>query len=129
MSPWWLGVAIGAIVAVVTWVMSRRAERRRGEMLGVETLTSDTIRQLCAAAAGAAGPGAFRQPVEVTGTTEASPAGVLTSEVSKTPCVWHRHRVTRRYRDVSTDSKGTRTTTTSEEVVIENTTQDPFVTP
>ena len=55
MSPWWLGVVIGAIVVAVTWVISRRAERRRGEMLGVETLTTDTIRQLCAAAAGAAG--------------------------------------------------------------------------
>lgn len=127
MSPWWLGVLVGGGVGAVTWVLSRRAERRRGEMLGVETLTIDTIHQLCDAAAGAAGPGAFRQSVEATGTAEAGPTGVLTSEVSKSPCVWHRHQVTRRYREVSTDAKGNRTTSTREEVVVENATEDPFV--
>ena len=40
--------------------------------------------------------------------------------------MWHRHEVTRRYRQVSTDAKGNRTTSTSEEVVVENATQDSF---
>jgi E3 Ubiquitin ligase len=127
-TGWWAaGTVIGLAIAVGTFFMGRNTQRRRGQLLGVETLTTDTIKALCAAAAGAAGAGAFRQPVEVSGTAESGPDGPLTSELSKTPCVWQRHQVTRRYRHYETDSKGNRTATTREEVVVENTSEDPFL--
>ena len=47
--------------------------------------------------------------------------------MAKAPCVWHRHRVTRKYREVSRDSKGNRRTSTREEVMTENVTPDAFV--
>lgn len=127
MTGWWaVGTIIGLAIAAGTFFMGRSTQRRRGQLLGVETLSTGTIKDLCAAASGAAGAGAFRHPVEVAGTAEAGPTGLLTSELSHAECVWHRHKVTRRYRHQETDSQGKRTTSTREEVVAELTTEDAF---
>lgn len=125
------GWGFAAIVAVaisggLLW-WGQRAQGRRSHLLAVETLTTGTIKALSDAAAGAAGPGAFRQRVEVVGTTQPVASGPLTSELSKTECVWHRHKVTRRYHHLERDSKGNQTRSTREEVMAENTTKDPFL--
>lgn len=128
MTGWWaVGTILGLAIAAGTFFMGRSTQRRRGHLLGVETLPTDTIRALCAAAGAAAGPGSFRQAVEVVGTAEPGPDGPLTSELSHTECVWHRHQITRRYRHHETDSQGKRTTRTREEVVAQNTSERPFL--
>jgi hypothetical protein len=78
------------------------------------------------AAAEAAGPGAFSYVCEVTGDTEPGEGGLLTSELSKTECVWHRHVVRRKYEATTTDAQGRRQRTTRTETVAELASSAPF---
>lgn len=121
---------VGAVVALAAagfcfW-QAREASARRARLLLTETSSTGLLRELQAAATAAAGPGSFAELVELEGVAVAGPRGLLTSEISRTACVWHRHEITRKYRDVDHDSKGRRQTTTKEEVVTENSTQEPF---
>lgn len=106
---------------------ARGSQQAQRKLLGTETSTTGLLRELMTAATEAAGPGSFSEHVEVEGTAQPGAKGLLTSEVSKTECVWHRHQVTRKYKDVTTDSEGKRRTTTREEVVAKNTTKEPFL--
>ncbi len=127
MGGWgFAAIASAAIAGGLAW-WGERARRRRTQLLGVETLTTGTIKALSEAAAAAAGPGAFRQQVEVVGVIEPAESGPLISELSKTECVWHRHKVTRRYHHLERDSKGNETRSTREEVMTENTSKEPFL--
>jgi hypothetical protein len=125
---WYLvGAGVAALLAGGMLYPSRRAQARHRSMYLTETTTTSTLRSLQEAATSAAGAGAFRQQVELSGRTVAAPSGLLTSEMAKAPCVWHRHRVTRKYREVSRDSKGNRRTSTREEVMTEDVTPDAFL--
>jgi len=122
-----VGAVVALVLAGVMLYLSRDARARHRKMYLTETTTTGTLRSLQEAAASAAGAGAFQQQVELAGKAVAGPGGLLTSEMSKTSCVWHHHRVTRKYRKVSHDSKGNRQTSTAEEVVTENVTHDSFL--
>jgi hypothetical protein len=89
-------------MAVWAQVMSRRLKA----MARVETVACRDLASLRDAAARAAGAGAFSLVCEVAGTTEPGDTGLLTAELSKVECVWHRHVVMRHYEDTSTGSEG-----------------------
>lgn len=125
------GYLVGALVALAAagyFVWQRQeATRKHGRLLSVETSTTGALHAVHRAAVEAAGAGAFSERVELAGTTQPGPGGLLHSPLSETPCVWHKHMVTRRYRDVQHDSKGNRTTSTREEVVTNEQSRDPFL--
>jgi hypothetical protein len=86
-------LVLGAVVGFFAW----RSKEKERKMITTETLTSQALGELAAAAATAAGPGAFRHTCEVTGTVQPGPGGALKSELSSTECVWHKHVVSRKY--------------------------------
>ena len=119
--------ALAAVVAVAAFLIGRSAEKRRGRMLATETSTVATLTTLAATAREAAGPGSYREVVELSGEAVPGPSGPLTSPETGTRCVWHSHTITRRYTEVSTDSQGKRTTSTKEETVTSETSETPFL--
>lgn len=114
-----IGGIILLVVAIVAVLWYRNATERLRAMTMTETIPCADLAALRDAAAQAVGPGVFRQPCEVVGTAEAGDYGVLTAELSKAECVWHRHIVRRRYEEVSTDSEGRRQSSTKTETVAE----------
>ncbi|WP_460524578.1 E3 ubiquitin ligase family protein [Flindersiella endophytica] len=86
-------LVVGAVIGFFAW----RSKEKERKMITTETLTSQALGELAAAAAAAAGPGAFRHTCEVTGTVQPGPGGALKSELSSTECVWHKHVVSRKY--------------------------------
>lgn len=126
-----LGPLVGALVALAVagaavWkVRTTRDHQRR--LLGTETTTTDVLRQLHQAATAAAGPGAYREQVELDGTAQPGPAGLLTSPVSGTACVWHAHKVTRHYRRETRDSQGRRRTEKRTEELVDERSREPFL--
>ncbi len=101
-----LVAALAAVIAGVAWWTGRSAERKRGRLLATGTSTVATLTEVAAAASGAAGAGSYREVVELSGEAHPGPAGRLTSPETGTPCVWHRHTVTRRYTQVTEDAEG-----------------------
>lgn len=99
------------VAGVAGFVFAHRTRAEVHAMIGAETLPVADLDQLHVTAVEIAGPGGFRRVCEVVGTAVAGPAGPLTAELSGTACMWHRHRVQRRYRHVSHDSKGRRQVT------------------
>ena len=124
---WFLAALLAAVVAGIAWWTGRSATRRRGRLLATETSTVATLTEVAAAATGAAGEGSYREVVELSGEAHPGPAGRLTSPETGTPCVWHRHTVTRRYTQVTKDAEGKRTTSTAEETVTSETSSSAFV--
>ena len=124
---WFLVALLAAVVAGIAWWTGRSATRRRGRLLATETSTVATLTEVAAAATGAAGAGSYREVVELSGEAHPGPGGRLTSPETGTPCVWHRHTVTRRYTKVTKDADGKRTTSTAEETVTSQTSSTPFV--
>jgi hypothetical protein len=125
------GFLIGAAVALglagyLAW-QALQAKERHKKMFLTETSTTGFVKELHQTAVGAAGVGVFAEHVELEGVAIAGPDGLLTSEISKTPCVWHRHKVTRKYKDVYHDSKGNRKTRTREEEMTSHRSRDPFL--
>jgi hypothetical protein len=127
MHSLYIGAIVTALLAIGAAYGAREARQKRRRMLGVETSTTGTLRQLHEAATAAAGMNAFSEIVEVDGTAQPGPGGPLTAPISGTPCVWWRQRVTRRYRDHYTDSHGRRQTRESEEQLNDDQTRDPFL--
>ncbi|MFF9482562.1 GIDE domain-containing protein [Streptomyces sp. NPDC014733] len=91
-----LGIFLVGLGAVSAFQLLR-ARKRVHAMITTETLSARELAQLHRAAVDAVGPGAFRQLAEVAGVTRPSAAGPLTSELSRTECVWYRTRITRRF--------------------------------
>lgn len=106
---------------------ARKARGAVGNLLSVETSTTAYVRQMHETATAAAGPGAYRERVELEGVVAPGPQGPLRSEVSGSECVWHRHTVTRHYEEVRRDSEGRRRTSKRREKMADSTTRDPFV--
>jgi hypothetical protein len=86
-------LAAGLVCGFFAW----NAKSKERKMITTETLTSQALGELAAAAAQAAGPGSFRYTCEIAGTVQPGPDGVLKSELSSTECVWHKHVVSRKY--------------------------------
>ncbi|MFD9816008.1 GIDE domain-containing protein [Streptomyces sp. NPDC059080] len=84
-------------LGVVSAFQLLRARKRVRTMITTETLSAQELSQLHRAALDAVGPGAFRQIAEVAGVARPSAAGPLTSQLTKTECVWYRTRITRRF--------------------------------
>ncbi|WP_085916862.1 MULTISPECIES: GIDE domain-containing protein, partial [Pseudonocardia] len=96
-----------------------RTQRRVHAMMAAETLTVPELLDRAQIAAGLNGrPGGFRMVCEVVGETAPAPVGLLRSELTGTECVWHAHRVERRYeqrrRDGDRTTSSTRTETVAE---------------
>jgi hypothetical protein len=119
--------ALSAAACGYFFWQARSHKARKSQLLAVETMSTGELRTYVQAAADAAGPGAFAQHVELAGVARPGDLGILTSELSGTECVWHQHKVTRRYREHYRDSEGRRRTRTKEEVVTRHRTEDPFV--
>ncbi|KRF19110.1 hypothetical protein ASG90_04380 [Nocardioides sp. Soil797] len=125
------GMLIAAAVAlgVAGWLVftSRTEKTKYQKALLMETSSTATLRELHKAATETAGENSYREAVELDGTAQPGPGGLLTSELTGTECVWYMQKVTRRYKDVYRDSDGHRRTRNKEEVLTRNRSKDPFV--
>ncbi|GAU69743.1 hypothetical protein SSP35_14_00770 [Streptomyces sp. NBRC 110611] len=95
-------------------------------MESTETLPVQDLRALHEAAAEAAGGGHFRYCCEVVGQARPHKSGVLRSELEGLDCVWHKHKITRRYKETYRDSNGNRKRRTRTEVLSEHSSSTAF---
>jgi len=91
-----VGVALLAVAAFGFWRM-RIARDQLHTMIGTTTSTIPELEELRRISDELGAKGGFRKTTEVVGAAHPRPAGVLTAELSKTPCVWYRYRVRRKY--------------------------------
>lgn len=112
----WIGLVLLAVAALFAW-KTRQSDARISSLERTETVSVSELRALQQAAAAAAGPGHFRYACEVAGTAQPHKNGLLKSQLEKVECVWHRHKITRKYEEVRRDSKGNRRRTTKHETV------------
>jgi hypothetical protein len=122
----WLGGLVLLVLAACAFLWQRKAAARLRAMVVAETVGCADLAALRDAAAQAAGPGVFSHMCEIVGAAEAGEHGLLTAELSKVECVWHRQVVRRRYEKVQTDSKGNRSRSTTTETVHEASSSSPF---
>ncbi|MFK0294661.1 E3 ubiquitin ligase family protein [Streptomyces sp. NPDC090442] len=122
----WVGL-VGLVVAACCAYLARTANTRARAMESTETLPVRELRALHEAAAEAAGPGHFRHRCEVVGQALPHESGVLRSELENQECVWHRHRITRRYEESYRNGTGSsRRRRTGTEVVAQNSSTTAF---
>ena len=93
----WIAGLVALAIAALCGYLVVKARQRQHQMITTETMTVEELQALCDAASEAAGAGFFRQKCEVVGVSAHGPDGPLTSDLSSTECVWHRHVVTRKY--------------------------------
>lgn len=122
-----IAAAAAAVAGVLALFKARQASRNVANLLAVESSTTAVLHQMHQNATEAAGPGAYRERVEVAGVVVAGPGGLLTSEISKTECVWHQHKVTRHYEHVRRDNEGRRRVEKRKEKVANNRTRESFL--
>ncbi|MBP2325057.1 hypothetical protein JOF56_005442 [Kibdelosporangium banguiense] len=91
-------LAMGA--AVAGFFLMRRARSELHTMIGTETLTIPELEDLRRTSDELGAKGGFRKFTEVVGAAHPHPDGPLTSEISKTECVWYRYRIDRQYEHV-----------------------------
>lgn len=103
----WIGV-LGLVAAVVFGYLTWRTNKRVSSVERVETVPVRELKALHKAASDAAGPGHFRQQVEIVGAARPHKNGALRSKLEERECVWHRHRITRKYEETYRDSDGNR---------------------
>ncbi len=121
----WIGVG-GLVVAVLCAYAVRVSHTRARAMESTETLPVADLRALHEAAAEAAGPGHFRYRCEVAGQARPHKDGALRSELEGVDCVWHKHRITRKYEEVYRDGSGNRRRRTSTDVLSEHSSSTAF---
>ena len=114
------------VAAGLLWGAWSSGQRHKRVYL-TESIDLGTLRELHRSATEAAGPGAFRQLVDIEGTVHPGPDGPLEAPLTHAECVWHRHSVMRRYQVVQKDAQGRRTTQNRDETESELTTENPFV--
>lgn len=112
----WIGLFLLVLAAVVGWRV-RQINKRMNLLERTETVTIADLSAMQRAAAEAAGPGHFRLTCEVVGVARPHRNGLLTSQLKQIQCVWHRHKITRKYEEVGRDSQGRRTRETKHETV------------
>jgi hypothetical protein len=96
---WIVGVVL-IIAAVAGFFYMQATKRELHAMIGTDTLTIPELEDLRRISDELGARGGFRKTAEVVGAAHPRPEGPLTSEVSKTPCVWYRYRVERQYEHV-----------------------------
>ncbi|KAA2256929.1 helicase [Solihabitans fulvus] len=121
-----LGVVL-LVAGVAGFFMAHLMRRNVHAMIGTETLTVAELDLYHRTALEVSGPGGFRRVSEVIGTTQPAPNGLLASQLTQTPCVWHRHEIIRRYRKVRHDSEGRRHTSEHTETVSKFTSDTPIL--
>lgn len=96
---WILGlILIAAAVGGFFWMQATKRELHA--MIGTETLTIPQLEELRRISDELGARGGFRKTAEVVGAAHPRPEGLLTSELSRTPCVWYRYQVERQYEHV-----------------------------
>ena len=93
---WILGVLLVA-AAVGGFFYMQATKRELHAIIGTDTLTIPELEDLRRISDELGARGGFRKTSEVVGAAHPRPEGVLTSEISKAPCVWYRYRVEREY--------------------------------
>lgn len=121
----WIGLGLLALGALGVWKL-RRINDRINRLERTETMTISDLRALQEAAAEAAGPGHFRYVCEVEGPARAHRNGLITSQLQEIQCVWHRHKITRKYEEYRRDNKGRRRKETRHEVVSQHRSETAF---
>lgn len=116
-------LALGA--GVVAFVFAQRTRGTIHAMIGAETLPVAELEGLHLTAVEVAGSGGFRRVCEVVGVGQPGPHGLLEAELSGTKCIWHRHTVQRRYKEVYY-SGGDRKVRQRTETVAALTSEQPF---
>jgi hypothetical protein len=112
----WFGIILLLAAVGCLWAATR-SRRTVHAMTAAETLSVPELLELQGISAELTGPGQFRKVCEVVGETVPAPVGLLRSELAGVDCVWHAHRVQRRYKHYDRDSDGdTRVTTRTETV-------------
>jgi hypothetical protein len=91
-------LAMGA--AVVGFFLMRRTRSELHTMIGTETLSIPELEDHRRTSDELGAKGGFRKITEVVGAAHPHPDGPLTSEISKTECVWYRYRIDRQYEHV-----------------------------
>ncbi|MCB5908411.1 E3 ubiquitin ligase family protein [Streptomyces pinistramenti] len=122
----WIPGLIALAAAALCGFLHRVSRTRARVMERTETLPVHDLRALHAAAAEAAGAGHFRYRCEVAGLARPHKDGALRSQIAELDCVWHRHKVTRKYEETYRDSDGNRRRRTRNDVVSQHTTSTAF---
>jgi E3 Ubiquitin ligase len=116
-------VVAGIVLLVVTaglLVWERLASRRLAAMARTGTVRCADLASMRDAA-----PGAFSLACEVSGAAEPGERGLLTSELSKTGCVWFAYTISRRFEKVS-HSEGRSTRSVDSRTVAKGASSTPF---
>ncbi|UQA90839.1 E3 ubiquitin ligase family protein [Streptomyces halobius] len=121
----WIGLA-GLVVATVCAYLARTANARARAMESTETLPVQELKALHGAAAEAAGAGHFRYRCEVAGQAQPHKNGALRSELEGLECVWHKHKITRKFEETYRDSNGNRKRRTRTQVLSEHSSSTAF---
>jgi hypothetical protein len=119
------GVVLLLLGAGGIW-FATHVQREVHAMLAAETLSVPELERLRSISDELGARGSFRKICEVVGTAHPGPGGTLRSELTGTECVWHAHRVQRRYTEYYRDSEGRRRSCTQTETVAEHSSPDGF---
>ncbi|OLL76189.1 hypothetical protein Ae168Ps1_4595c [Pseudonocardia sp. Ae168_Ps1] len=115
----WIGIIALLAGAGCFWA-AVHTQRRVHAMMAAETLPVPRLLEEAGIAADLnGGPGRFRKVCEVVGEAAPAPVGLLRSELAGVECVWHAHRVERRFERRERDSEGRMRTSTHTETVSE----------
>jgi hypothetical protein len=96
---WLIGVVL-IVAAVAGFFYMQATKRELHAMIGTETLSIPELEDLRRISDELGARGGFRKTTEVVGAAHPRPEGPLTSEISKTPCVWYHYRIDRQYEHV-----------------------------
>lgn len=117
----WIGIVVLLAGGGCFWA-AVHTQRRVHAMMAAETLRAPELLERARISAELnGGPGRFSLVCEVVGETGPAPAGILRSELAGVECVWHSHRVERRFERRERDDEGRMRTTTHTETVSERT--------
>ncbi|MFG3255356.1 GIDE domain-containing protein [Streptomyces sp. NPDC048172] len=121
----WIGL-FALVVAVGCAYLARAAHLRARAMESTEAVSAAELRALRTAAVEAGSAGYFRYRCELTGQAAPHKNGALRSELEGLECVWHRHRITRKYEETYRDGKGNRRRRTRTETMSEHSSPTAF---
>jgi hypothetical protein len=99
------GLVVGGVLlptaAVAGFFLMQRTRSELHAMIGTETLPVAELERLRGISDELGARGGFRKVAEVVGAAYPRQEGLLAAEIGKTPCVWYRYRVDRRYEEIA----------------------------
>jgi hypothetical protein len=99
-----MGLIIVGIVlvlaAIAGFFMMRHTRSELHTMIGTETIPIPQLEDDRRISDELGARGGFRKTAEVVGAAHAGQEGLLTSEISKSECVWYRYRIDRQYEHI-----------------------------